>query len=331
MPPNTNLKNLQKAIKFLNEGSNPYLTMYFVFKDGVVRQVDIDQKVQDDFAIKFKSFLNENYSSENLVAGMVSTADERRYDILEFDIDLVPPLEKLKELMESPVKEKYSHKTDKDMKLDGYVFIMGNDKTEIAFYKEHYPMDSISRDTYTIFGRDDSRFVQVPENEVYKLNNKIDFLQLNDILFVLNPKVMETNFKVHNILKTKAVHVISDINKGKVLENPEFINQFINEKPAFARKVLRVNKESPVMKLPFKDIRTFVEKHPHLKGKLKFNKRDTKFALHTKTSALLFIKLMDDDFLKSELTQRLYDSITKDAINLEKTKETKTIKKKRKK
>lgn len=169
-----------------------------------------------------------------------------------------------------------------------------------------------------LFGGDDSRFVQVPENEVYKLNNKIDFLQLDDTLFVLNPQVMETNFKIHNILKTKAVHVISDINKGKVLENPDFINQIIKEKPAFARKVLRVNKESPVLKLPFKDIKTFVEKHPHLKGKLKFNKRETKFALHTKTSAELFIKLMDDDFLKSELTQRLYDSITKDALNTEK-------------
>lgn len=313
----------------LNEGGKPYLTMYFIFKDGVVRQVDIDKKVQDDFAEKFKSFLSENYSSDNLVVGKVSTADERKYDILEFDIDLVSPLEELKNLVNSPDKEKYSHKKDKLLKLDGYVFIMGNDKTKISFYKEHYPMDSISRDTYTIFGRDDSRFVQVPEDEVYKLNNKIDFLQVKDTLFVVNPQVMETNFKIHNILKTKAVHVISDINKGKVLENPEFINQIINEKPAFARKVLRVNKESPVIKLPFKDIRTFVEKHPHLNGKLRFNKRENKFALHTKTSALLFIKLMDDDFLKSELTQRLYDSITKDAINLEKVKEDKTLKKKK--
>lgn len=331
MPPNTNLKKLQEAIKLLNEGNNPFLTMYFIFKDGVVRKVDIEKKVQDEFAGKFKNFLRDNYTSDNLVVGTVSTADERKYDILEFDIDLVSPLEELKKLVESPDKETYSHKKDKNMKLDGYIFIMGNDKTKISFYKEHYPMDSISRDTYTIIGRDDSRFVQVPEDEVYKLNNKIDFLQLDDTLYVLNPQVMETNFKIHNILKAKAFFVIGDINKGKVLENPEFINQIINEKAAFARKVLRVNKESAVIKLPFKDIKRFVEKHPHLNGKLKFNKRETKFALHTKTSALLFIKLMDDDFLKSELTQLLYDSITKDAINLEKEESKKSKKKRRNK
>lgn len=330
MPPNTSLKNLQDAIKLLNEGNNPYLTMYFVFKDGIIRQVDIDKKVQEDFSRKFKNFLSENYSSDNLVFGKVTTADERKYDVLEFDIDIVAPLEELKNLVKSPEKETYSHKKDKNLKLDGYAFIMGNDKTKISFYKEHYPMDSISRDTYTIFGRDDSRFVQVPEDEVYKLNNKIDFLQLDDTLFVLNPQVMETNFKIHNILKTKAEHVISEINKGKVLQNPEFINQIINEKPAFARKVLRINRESPVIKLPFKDIKTFVEKHPHLKGKLRFNKKETKFSLHTKTSAMLFIKLMDDDFLKSELTQRLYDSITKDAINLENEESNKSQKSKKK-
>ena len=91
---------------------------------------------------------------------------------------------------------------------------------------------------------------------IFRLNNKIDFLQIGDALWVLNMQVMETNFKIHNILKKKAEIFIEEINKKSFVENPSFIKEIINENPAFARKVLRINKNSPVIKLPFNDIKT---------------------------------------------------------------------------
>lgn len=322
---------MQGLIKKLQGDATPYLTMYFVFKGEppVIKLVDIDKSVQDDFALKFRKFLSDNYSSKALVIGNVSEADERKYDALIFDINLVSPLDELQKLLTKPDAKKYNHSKDKDLILDGYIFILGNDKTKCAFYKEHYTMDSITRDSFTLFGRSDSRFVSVKEDEIFRLNSKIDFLQTTDNLYVLNMQVMESNFKIHNVLKKKAENFISEIKADGFIENPEFITERINENPSFARKVLKVNKESPVMKLSFSDIKAFVEKHPVLSGKLKFNKKGTKFSLDTKNSATLFIKLMDDDFLKSDLTQRLYDSITKDRLEIESAKEnTKTKKKK---
>lgn len=317
---NTLRKMIQEVIKKFKGDSIPFLTMYFVFKgvdEPIIRLVDIDKSVADDFASKFRNYLTENYGQQHLVVGNVSDADERKYDALIFDIDTVSPLEKLQELLSNPDATKYKHSKDKDLKLDGYIFIMGNDKVKVSFYKENYTLDSITRDSYTMFGRSDSRFVSVQEDQIFRLNSKIDFLQASDNLYVLNMQVMETNFKIHNVLKKKAENFISEIKADGFVDNPEYIIERINENPSFARKVLKVNKESPVMKLPFKDLKTFVDKHPHLNGKLKFNKRGTKFALDTKTSAQLFIKLMDDDFLKSELTQKLYDSITKDRLETE--------------
>lgn len=310
----------QEVNKKLEGETIPYLTMYFVFKGDdkpVIRLVDIDKTVQDEFAMKFRKFLSDNYSNANLVVGNISTADERKYDALLYDIDIISPLDELKKLIENPDAEKYQHSKDKNLKLDGYIFIMGNDKIKIAFYKEHYPMDSISRDSFTLFGRSNSRFVAVDKDEIFKLNNKIDFLQFNDKLYVLNMQVMEANFKIHNVLKIKAEIFITEINKKGFVENPEFINQNIQENPAYARKILKINKNSPVIKLPFSAIKLFVENHPHLNGRLKFNKNDDKISLNTKTSAQLFIKLMDDDFLKSELSQKLYDSIAKDRMDVE--------------
>lgn len=312
---------IQEVSKKLEGATIPYLTMYFVFKgteEPIIRLVDIDKSVKDDFANKFKKYLADNFSRKDLVIGKLSEADDRKYDALVYDIEIIEPIDQLKKLIAKPDIDKYDHSKDKKLKLDGYIFIMGNDKIKFAFYKEHYSMDSIARDSFILFGRSDSRFVSITEDQIFRLNNKIDFLQTSENLYVLNMQVMETNFKIHNVLKKKAEKCISQINADKFIENPEYIIDRINENPSFARKVIKVNKESPVMKLSFPDIKTFVDGHPHLKGKLKFNKQGTKFSLDTKNSAQLFIKLMDDDFLKSELTLKLYDSITKDRLEIEK-------------
>ncbi|NOT77199.1 MAG: DUF4868 domain-containing protein [Cyclobacteriaceae bacterium] len=313
------MKNFAALHKKILEGKPPYLTMYFVFKNEetpftpIIRLVDIDKSVREDLATKFTLFL-AGYSDRDLSVGNVSTADERHYDAFIFDIALVSPLEQLEELLNKPDVDKYEYSKDGKRKLDGYIFIMGNDKVKFSFYKEHYPMDAIRRDTYAIFGRSGSRFVSVPDEEIFKLNSKIDFLLYDKVLYVLNEKVMESNFKIHNVLKKKAEKVVDVLNKMSLVENPEYLNQLISEKPAFARKVLRVNADSPVIKLPFKDIKNFITRHPHLNGKLTYNKKGDRIKLDTKVSATLFVKLMDDDFLKSELSQQLYSSISKDRL-----------------
>jgi Domain of unknown function (DUF4868) len=310
--------NLQKQIELLNIDVIPFLTMYFVFKTDaghIIRVVDLDKDVSEELAVKFKQFLLDKYLNKELIIGALSTADGRKYDVLTFDIDVVPPLNELVTLLLDPDQPaKYSHKEDKKFKLDGYVFIIGNKQISISFYKEHYPVDLIRRDSIMFFGRSDSRLVSIPQDEIFKVTNKIDFIYIGSILYALNEKVLERNFKIHDILKKKAESVMDDINKRKFLENPRFINDIINENPAFARKILRVNKESPVINLPFTDIKIFITKHPHLNGKLKFNKKGNKISLDTKYSAQLFIKLMDDDFLRSELSKQLYESIVKDRI-----------------
>jgi hypothetical protein len=313
---------MKAEIEKLNHDSPLYLTMYFVFKgaeEPIVKMVDLAPELITSLATKFKDFLVKNYTKDDLKSGNLSSADERNYDYLIFDVDIPSPLDELKKVSENPELPKYKYSTDKDLSLDGYLFIIGNAEIEFSFFKEHYPVDIVNRESFTLLGfnitQDDTRFVPASDSDIFKISDKIDLLQIDNALYVLNPNVLERNFKVLNILNTMASAFIDEINKGFV-ENVAYIHEIISQKPAFARKVLRVNKKSPVMGLPFGNIKAFVEGHPHLKGKLGFNTDGSKFQLTTKISAELFVKLMDDDFLKSELSQQLYDSIAKDGIIL---------------
>ena len=54
-----------------------------------------------------------------------------------------------------------------------------------------------------------------------------------------------------------------------------------------------------------------------ISNKIRYSEDGSQFALDTKVSKDLFIKLLNDDFLTSELTQLYYDSLAKDNIEAE--------------
>ncbi|MBA4276933.1 Kiwa anti-phage protein KwaB-like domain-containing protein [Flavobacterium sp.] len=68
--------------------------------------------------------------------------------------------------------------------------------------------------------------------------------------------------------------------------------------------------------MPNSQIIDFTKNHPALKGKIKYNTDGSLINLHTKTAKDLFVKLLNDDFLTSELTKLFYDSLAKDGIEI---------------
>jgi hypothetical protein len=65
------------------------------------------------------------------------------------------------------------------------------------------------------------------------------------------------------------------------------------------------------MDIPFPLILSFIEGHPNLRRRIRFNEGNTRIKLDTKVSKELFIKLLNDDFLISQLTELYYDSLNK--------------------
>lgn len=88
---------------------------------------------------------------------------------------------------------------------------------------------------------------------------------------------------------------------------------------SFSRKLVSSANDSPVLGvIPNADIVGFTKNHPALKNMFKYSKDGSQFNLKTKKSQNLFLKLLNDDFLQSELTKRYYDSVAKDSIDNEK-------------
>ncbi|GAB7198395.1 Kiwa anti-phage protein KwaB-like domain-containing protein [Dickeya oryzae] len=105
---------------------------------------------------------------------------------------------------------------------------------------------------------------------------------------------------------------ISDMN---IITDIEVIRELIDD-VKYARKLTRVAKASPVIAAGIDNLSiiNFCKTYPTLKGRIRFNEDETKISLDTKVSKDLFIKVLMDDFLTSQLTKFYYDSIAKDAL-----------------
>ena len=104
---------------------------------------------------------------------------------------------------------------------------------------------------------------------------------------------------------------MSDVTCGRSNYNSEIQNF------SYARRLSKVVNSSPIFQLsiPKEIIIKFTKETPALKGKFKYSDDGETICLDTKKSKEDFIKLLNDAFLRSELTHQYYEAKAKDNIN----------------
>lgn len=127
---------------------------------------------------------------------------------------------------------------------------------------------------------------------------------------------LETPLHLDAILQKETERDVKTLGKGLIINDEKLIK--VCQKPKLCKKLRHALKESKVVKkladrsLDGKMIIDFVKNKTNLK--FHFNRGGTKFELKSEAEAVRFIKLMDDDYLLSELTGEKYDSDVKDPM-----------------
>jgi len=292
-------------------------TVYFIMKDGDgvrLKLADIESDAQPDILNQYLSFLQTNIIEDEDKSLMpLSASDDRKNVVYQYDLDEVPEeLSIIDLILEDDECQPFSFRKDDISDLQGFLILIGNNQNQLVLYKKHYPISLFKRDSVLSF-KVGTRLVKL-EKDVLKLNESFDFFQLNGKLFIMNINTLERFFSFHDIIVKKAKEGMATIKNAKIVDNPEELEELLSD-VSFARKLTKVTTESPVLgEISTKDIIEFTKTHPSLAGKFQYNKRETRIHLHTKTSKNLFLKLLNDDFLLSELTKRHYESMAKDHI-----------------
>lgn len=164
------------------------------------------------------------------------------------------------------------------------------------------------------------RFLLIPHNhrlekiptDAIALDKSFDFMLVENNLIVVKVSTLERFFGFEQVIRNQAQIAIQQLEGLELMEDVQELRN-LTEDLRLARKLMLV-KNSPVLGIPVDQIISFIKDHPELTGKIPLNDEENRIRLTTAVAKKLFLKLLNDDYLFSHLTNLQYESQAKDKL-----------------
>ena len=300
------------------------MQLYFVLKSKegfVLRLADIeDEKTEPEIQSLFEAFIeNDLLSNDDLRIRSLSTADDATNTVYKYDYETHP--EELALFRDFDIGEainiqKFNFDNDKLSSLFGYIVYIGSMSNGLLLFKKHYPISLIKRESFLLGAyKDKKRFEKLPSEDIIRLNGEAQLLRVNGIIYVLDIGVLQKNLGFIELITKAALDSVNAIESLEILDDIDVLKDTIEE-PSFARKLSRIKNTSPIFRLGItkEQIVEFSKTNPGLAGGFKYSEDGSRIRLDTKKSKQLFLKMMNDSFLRSELTKQYYEASAKDNL-----------------
>ena len=154
------------------------------------------------------------------------------------------------------------------------------------------------------------------DSPLIRLNGKFDFFLLEDHFVINNLTVLEKYSDIKVVIQNQAQLCVNKIEEVDIVSDLNGFKERIQSDISFARKVMKVANDSEVINqlknhaLSNEAIFAFINTRPKLAEALKVE--NEKIDLKTKKSQNAFLKLLDDSYLHSMLTNMNYTTNSKD-------------------
>lgn len=304
------------------------MQLYFVLKrenQFVLRLADLedDSAAPEVQALFTGNIRNQILENEDLQLCQLSTDDERANAIYHYDYETYP--DELGVFKNFNIKSatasipKFDFTQDDLGTLFGYIIYVGSMQNGIVLFKKHFPISLIKRDSFLLGAvKDKRRFEKVSGEDIIRINGSAHLLKVNDQIYVMDVKILERNMGFTKLIQKAAEQTLTAIEELGILEDIEVLKDSASE-TSFARKLSKVKRTSPIFKLAIskETIIEFTKTTAELAGKFKYSEDGLTIRLDTKKSKEAFLKLMNDAFLRSELTKQYYEASAKDQLSAE--------------
>lgn len=307
--------------KFL-VSSNNVVTMYAILHNKeedkfIIKKVGLIPATKDNLKEKIIEKMKER---KEYTIKKLEDYEEKNDVFWEVQIDQSNKIKNLLEQIESSSIDEYDGNFSD---VYGLLYKIKNVDSSILWqYKQNYSINFISDKGLSLMLKR-MKVYEILDKSIFRLNIDSDFyiLKENGIfrLLVNNLKVIERNFGIQEVIKRKALENVDEIEKLGLIRNIDTLKEKLNQgEMKFTRKLMRLKKESPVFKLKRKEILEFVKNDEIVKKVLKIGKNEEGkeiILVASEKEKDMFIRLLNDDFLHSRLTNIPYLSNSKDLGN----------------
>ena len=302
------------------------IELFFVLNKGgekIIKSVNIaDEQDKEDTSSEellngFENVVKSTFYTydDSLEILKLSSADERKNGLYYYDLDELPDeLKFMKKVWENPNFEKFNFQDDSLDEIEAFIIVIGNAENKMVLYKQQYPISLLRRDKYMFTPILHENRLKKVQQDILRVDFNFQFCYVKGVFYISDIDRMEKICSFHNVIVNEAKKSIKLILEADILDNVEVLEDELDN-VTFARKLTRIYKDSKVLgKISKEVIVEFTKKHSYFKKNPLKSTDENKFILDTKKSKETFIKLMNDDFLKSELTNYEYESLAKNGM-----------------
>lgn len=311
------IEALKSSLDTFGRSQNNFATsIYAILKgqENTPLKIDIEGDALSGLRALFIQNIRDAIIENNSISlQKLSSADERRNAIYEYDIDVPPEFSSMHGVstVDSPnILNLDDHPL---LKIKALLVEIGTCERQLVLYKTMAPVNIFGRASFFLV-KSGTRMERINE-EFLRISPDFQLLQFDGKLYVLDLQLIERSFGFRKIITKEAHRGIASITSKEILANPEVLRDLVSEMK-FARRLTKIATDSPVIRnnILNSDIIDFCKTFPKLKDRIRFDPEGKKILLDTKVSKDLFIKLLMDDFLTSELTRFHYESLAKDSV-----------------
>lgn len=315
-----------------NCGMNLYFIMHqqngYVLKKANVRHEALEpiKEVLHDNLVQLRQMMDEDtFALMNL-----SGAEDRKNVIYQYDLnEELRPISLMKEVDANLFNDGYfspdnnrvfDFNADTFEDVDAWIASYGVEGNHIIIYRKTFSVNLLKQGR-NLFIFKDAEQLDIIKDDIFRIDGKIDFFLLENISLIYNISILEKFNDFKDIVQRSARNSLQQIAAVDLVEDIAKLRERAENDISFARKLIKVTTNALILNVVGKErIIQFAREHAYLSRRLKVS-ADNKFDLEKKSAQNLFIQLLDDAFLHSELSSNDYLSPGKDILRTEEAQE----------
>ena len=198
---------------------------------------------------------------------------------------------------------------DDQPNLTGWIFRLNMNEDVFFVYQHIYPMRLINRSKSLFAMLSHNKTYKTLDRDVLKIDSRADILIIENSLITSNIPLLQNAFGFEKYIRAEAAKTIAAIEAIDLVDGMDKFLAFGNKEKLTNAKKLMKAKNSPVLNIPKDELLKRIKVHGRYKDK--FVIENDKIHIKSQKDANEFVKMLNDDIVRSDLTNQEYDSVRK--------------------
>lgn len=312
------LEELHEKLSFLyNENVETHISFYATTPTTSLCLFNIENQFLDELKELFieEIKLVTDNQSPNFTLENYSSSTKQLDAIFQYDLqdDLRPEMQLMKDVQAIIEPNLFVINPENSIdQVNGLYIVIRSANHVISLYKHIFGVDKIYAQKNWFLVHSNEQFVKQQES-MLRISPTFQMLCVDDDIIMTDIQKLERIMDLKEVLTNRAAEHIATIVNQRQLVKDSIQLERVSKEPTMAKKLIHALTEGKVFVHNISNdvIIKFAQKK---NAKLNMTYQGNQFDLTNKAEARRFIKLIDDDYLTSELTKEDYDANQKQEL-----------------